>query len=209
MKKIAGKFTIPAVAMAAALVLAGCSSLGGGGGNAAQQEQKVSSSIEQNADVNQPVPVFQHSDIRATAISIEAIQALGEQTTSFGFNQGIRNPVWSCPSLGEPVASTTEITNPNQTVQGSGGNNAWAIATIGNMDPNEVYQGDSTGTYVLCVDKNGTPYAQYLEGFVDAVSGPATWDAATGQIVVTGQPTMPSCTVTGAGTRQASTTCKK
>lgn len=195
--------TIPAVA-----ILAGCSSLGGGP-SAAQQEQKVSTSIEQNADINQPAPVFPHSDIRATAISIEAIQALGEQTTSFGFNMGAKDPIWSCPSLGEPVASTTEITNPSQVVQGSGGNNSWAMATIGNMDPNMVYTGDSTGTYVLCVDKNGTPYSQYWEGFVDSVSGPASWDAATGQIVMNGQPTMPTCTVTDAGTKHAATHCSK
>lgn len=164
-----------ALAAAGVLALAGCTS--GVGSSAAQQEQKTSTAIEQNADINQPAPVFQHSDIRATAISIEAIEALGEQTTSFGFNQGDRNPVWSCPSLGEPVAATDEVTNPVQAVTNDNNNGA-GIATIGNMDPNEIYQGDSTGTYVLCVAADGQTYAQYWEGFVDSVSGPATWDAS-------------------------------
>lgn len=200
---------IPATALGIVLgtvLLAACSH---GSGNAGQQlDTKVSGQIEQNALINQPVPVFQHSDIRATAISIEAIQALGEQTTSFGFNQGIKDPVWSCPSLGEPVASTTEITNP-QTNYNASYPNGGAAYPIANMDPNEIYAGQSTGTYVLCVDKQGTPYAQYWEGFVDTVSGPATWDTATGQIVVTGQPTMPTCTVTKPGTTGAKTICVK
>lgn len=189
-----------------AAFLAAC---GPGTQNGAAQEQQASNNIEKTYLLNQPPPHFSSSAIRATAISIEAIQALNEQTTSFGFNQGVRNPVWSCPSLGEPVASTTQITNPNQTVGGTGGNNAYALATIGNMDPNGIYSGNSTGTYVLCVDKNGAPYAEYWEGFVDTVSGPATWNAATGAIVVTGQPTMPKCTITDAGSKKAATTCVK
>ena len=144
-----------------------------------------------------------------TAISIAAIQALGEQTTSFFFNQGVKNPIMSCPSLGEPVASTTEITNPQQPDVTSGGSNGNTAVTLGNMDPNGIYAGDSTGTYVLCVNGQGQQYAQYWEGFVDSVSGPATWDAGTGQIKVTGAPTMPNCTVAQPATKKAATTCTK
>jgi len=199
---------IIAACAAAGLALAACStdSVGSSG---QQMDQNISNSIQRNAEINQPVPVFQHSDIRATAISIEAIQALGEQTTSFGFNQGIRNPVWSCPSLGEPVAATTQITNPQAPEWNTAGSSGVAGLTVGNMDPNGVYAGNSTGTYVLCVNKQGTPYAQYWEGFVDTVSGPATWNAATGQVQVTGAPTMPKCTITKPGTAAAKTTCVK
>ena len=198
---------IIAPAAAGLLALTACSHSGNPAGQAL--EFKAQGGIEQAANVNQPVPTFQHSDIRATAISIEAIQALGEQTTSFGFNQGVKDPVWSCPSLGEPVASTTQITNPAQPYNMTDGNGNYNTVTVGNMDPNGIYQGDSTGTYILCVDKNGTPYAQYWEGFVDTVSGPATWNAATGQITVTGQPTMPTCTIAKPGTTAAKTTCVK
>lgn len=197
---IAGAILVAGVSVAA------CSSSSGTTGQ--QLDSSVSANIERNALLNQPVPVFQHSDIRATAITIEAIQALGEQTTSFGFNQGIRDPVWSCPSLGEPVASTTEITNP-QTNYNASYPNGGAAYPIANMDPNGIYAGQSTGTYVLCVNKQGIPYAQYWEGFVDAVSGPAVWNAATGQIQVTGAPVMPKCTITNAGTRSAKTVCVK
>ena len=187
----------------------GAASCGGGTATGAALENQDSGQIEKSFLLNQPPPHFQHSDIRATAISIEAIQALGEQTTSFFFNQGVRNPIFSCPSLGEPVASDTEITNPqqpDQTTRGTGGNTA---VTVGNMDPNGIYAGDSTGTYVLCVDAQGQSYAEYWEGFVDSVSGPATWDAATGQVKVTGAPTMPTCSITAAGKKKAATTCTR
>ena len=172
-------------------------------------ENKTSNNIEKTYLLNEPPPTFSYSAIRATAISIEAIQALNEQTTSFGFNMGEKNPVWSCPSLGEPVASTDEITNPQQvattTVPYQGG----AAVPIGNMDPNGVYSGDSTGTYVLCVNASGTPYAEYWEGSVDTVSGPAVWNSKTGTIDVTGAPTMPRCTVTNSGKKTAKTACVK
>jgi hypothetical protein len=200
--------TIAAVAGAALLML-GTAACGPASKSGTALEGQDSANTEKTYLLNEPPPHFSYSAIRATAISVEAIQALNEQTTSFGFNQGVKNPVWSCPSLGEPVASTTQITNQQQvdttTVPYQGG----AAVPIGNMDPNGVYSGDSTGTYVLCVNASGTPYAQYWEGFVDTVSGPAAWDAKTGAIVVTGQPTMPRCTVSDSGTKKARTTCVK
>lgn len=201
------KIILLLIAAIAAFALAGCTHGGATSGQAIEGQD--SSNIEKTYLLNQPPPHFPHSDIRATAISIEAIQALGEQTTSFFFNLGQRNPIFSCPSLGEPVASTTQITNPQQLIPDThpGYNNSTSL-TIGNMDPNGIYAGDSTGTYVLCVNASGTPYAQYWEGFVDSVSGPARWDSASGQIVVTGQPTMPTCKITTAGKKPA-TTCTK
>jgi hypothetical protein len=200
------KRALAAAAGLALTAMAGCTSSTNTSGTAL--ENNDSANIEKTFLLNQPPPHFSHSDIRAAAISIEAIQALGEQTTSFGFNQGVKNPVWSCPSLGEPVAADTEITNPQQ-VDNDGYPQGGAAVPIGNMDPNGVYEGDTTGTYVVCVNAQGTQYTQYWEGFVDSVSGPATWDAATGQIVVTGQPTMPKCILTGVGTQKAATNCTK
>ena len=42
---------------------------------------------------------------------------------------------------------------------------------------------------VICVDANGQAYANYWEGFVNTVSGPATWDEATHSVVLAGTPT--------------------
>jgi hypothetical protein len=187
--------TLAAVAAGAALTLsvAACNS---GNSQNASIVSSENTGVETTMDNNQPAPVFDHSDIRATAIEIEAIQALGENTTSFAFLPGVKDPIWSCPSLGEPVASDDEITNPQQVDPNTdpGQNNSTSL-TLPNMDPNGVYEGDSTGTYVLCVNSQGVAYAHYWEGYIDAVSGPATWDASTGQVVVTGAPSMPSCSV--------------
>lgn len=193
--KITPARTLAALAAAAllSLGLAGCNS-----GNSQNSAINNSSNtgVETTMDNNQPAPIFDHSDIRATAIEIEAIQALGENTTSFAFLPGVKDPIWSCPSLGEPVPASAEITNPQQVDPDTNpGHSSSTSLALPNMDPNGIYPGDTTGTYVLCVNSQGVPYAHYWEGYIDAVSGPATWDAATGQVVVTGTPAMPSCSV--------------
>jgi hypothetical protein len=198
-------------AVVLALGLAACSHASNPSGQ--QQENQQQQSDTNTYETNQPIPHFQYSDYRQTAISVEAIQALGEQTTSFFFNLGVRNPIFSCPSLGSPFPNTAELSNPDQ-VENDGYPQGGAAVTIGQMDPNGVYSpSSSSGTYVICVNARGQQYAQYWEGDVDSVSGPATWDDATGQIVVTGQPTMPKCavtaTTTASGTRKAATTCTK
>ena len=150
--------------------------------SATTQEQKTSISIEQQYLRAQPVPQFKYSQIRQTLIDIETAQANGIQTTSFFFNLGVTAPIQSCPSLGFPVATTDEITNPLQT-SNPGDSSSTAI---GNLDPNGIYTGDSTGTYVICVAPDGSTYAQYWEGYVDSVSGPAVWDTTTNAIKLTG-----------------------
>jgi hypothetical protein len=126
----------------------------------------------------QPAPVFTWSQIRQTLIDIETAQAKTIQTTTFFFNLGVKAPVNTCPSIGFPVATTDEITNPSRIDAG--------YAVIPQIDPNGIYTGNSTGTYVLCVGSDGSTYGVYWEGYVYAVTGPATWNAATGSVQETG-----------------------
>lgn len=202
---------VAGVIAAGIVSVAGCSSSSGTSGQTA--EQNASNNIEKTYLTNQPPPVFSHSDLRATGTAIEAIQALGEQTTSFAIsNNG--QLLWSCPSLGEPWHATDSITNPVQPYN-SGYPQGGAVVTIGNMDPNGVYGGQSSGTYVLCVDKFGNQYSHYAEELVDVISGPATWDPnlngpGKGGPVLTGAPTMPKCTYTPPqGGHKAKTVCVK
>lgn len=129
---------------------------------------------------SQPTPEYKWSQIRQTLISVEDAQAHTVQTTTFMFNQGVQDPIASCPSIGEPVASTTELTNPTQS-----SNNT----PIGLADPTGVYSGPSTGTYTVCVSPNGGNYIQYWEGFVDTISGPAVWNTSTHSVTLTGPST--------------------
>ena len=140
-------------------------------------DQNISTQILGQYEASQPVPQFKYSQIRATAIDIEAAQAHTTQTTTFFFNQGVAAPTFSCPSIGFPVAATTQLTNPEQNNSG---------VPIPQIDPNGIYAGDSTGTYVVCVSADGQTYLDYWEGFVQTVSGPAVWDSATNTVKTTG-----------------------
>jgi hypothetical protein len=128
---------------------------------------------------NQPVPVFDYSQLRQNAIEIETAQAKGTQTTTFFFNQGVQDPTDSCPSTGFPIPSTAQITNPEAKVERHD-------ITIPQIEANGIYTGDSTGTYIMCIDAHGEIYANYWEGFVRTVSGPAKWNQDTHQVELIG-----------------------
>lgn len=152
----------------------------------------------------QPTPTFKWSQERETLIDIEIAQANDTQTTTFGFNQGISAPAWSCPSLGVPIASDTQLTNPSSVYDDpypsvQDGNGASDVVPQG--DPTGVYTGASTGTYVLCIAPDGSKYVQYWEGFVDSVTGPAVWNASTGNIQLTGPSTVQVKTKVGTDNR--------
>jgi hypothetical protein len=176
--------------LAAGLALLSVSTIAACGGQSApngnslehQQQQRDSTSLL----YSQPVPGFTFSQLRANLIEIETAQAMGVQTTSFFFNQGARDPIQSCPSIGAPIASTTQLTNPDQVIHD--GYARGAALTVAQMDPTGVYSGNSTGTYVMCVGADGKPYADYWEGFVQTIFGPATWDYNTHQVRLVGPP---------------------
>lgn len=150
-----------------------------------QNDQITSERALSQLQQSQPAPFFKWSQERETLIEIEKAQANDTQTTTFGFNMGATQPVWSCPSIGVPIASTTELTNPQQVFQ-DGWVNGGQDTSIPQVDPPGVYTGDSTGTYVLCIAPNGGTYLQYWEGFVDSVTGPAVWNTTTNSIELTG-----------------------
>lgn len=126
----------------------------------------------------QPVPEFDWSQLRQNLIEIGAAQVQTTATTSFFFNLGITDPVASCPSIGYPIPSTYQLSNPAQVTTGS--------AVVPQLESNGVYTGDSSGTYVMCVNADGQAYALYWEGHVMAVSGAAEF--ADGQVRLVGAP---------------------
>jgi hypothetical protein len=199
------------LASAAALALALTACQGSSTGSSQSSENNTSSQDLYTYQQAQPAPHFPYSVLRQELIAIEASQAVGEETTSFFFNQGVQDPIFSCPSIGDPVPNTAELTNPSK-VQTAWGQGPSSVA-IGNIDPNGIYAPtNSTGTNVMCVNSAGTQYLQYWEGFVDTVNGSAHWDAGKHQVVVTGAPNMPSCSVATEkyhGHKQPVTDCKK
>jgi hypothetical protein len=189
---------------------AGCGSYGGGSssGNSIEHAQQ---SIDTDTLVTTlPVPDFATSEIRKNLIEVEAIEALGVKSTTFAFQQGDPDPIWSCPSEGLPVPITDQLTNPDQSQWANGGTNGEAGTVISQMDPNGIYQGDGSGTDVLCLDSNGDPYVHYWEGNVDSVTATATWDTSKHSVKTEGAPVTPTCKVetkTVAGTREDFESC--
>lgn len=158
-----------------------------------QQNQQGQGSLVM--DETQPSPVFNHSQIRQELIDIETAQAEGATTTSFFENYGVtygapgapKAPA-SCPSIGAPVPTTDELTNPQQLVRDPNNGSVPGSVILDQEDPNGVYTGDSSGTYVMCVDAQGQVYAHYWEGPVEVMFGPATWNDTAGGPVLSGTP---------------------
>lgn len=169
-----GKVLTVAAIAAAGIIGAACTSA---------QDQANNNDVKNSAQAlvqlqqNQPTPLYNWSQLRETLIQIENTQAHSVQTTSFFFNQGVQDPTASCPSIGMPIASTSELTNPLQ---------ANGTVAIGQADPTGIYSGNSTGTYVVCVSPDGSNYLNYFEGFVQTVTGPAVWNTTTHQVELTG-----------------------
>ena len=178
------KLAIATLAVVAVFGLAACNNPHN---SALTHNQAVEQTQENIYNQNQPVPVFNKSQLRQTMIEVETAQSQPTPTTTFFFNQGSVDPLTSCPSIGFPVPTTDQISNPQQLAR-TGGNYSLS-GSLPQIDPNGVYSGDSTGTYVLCLNEAGTPYVAYWEGFVYAVSGAASWDFAKHQMSSLTNPT--------------------
>jgi hypothetical protein len=146
--------------------LAGCSD------SSSTQKDQNATNDQLNAYQNvQPVPKFDWSQYRQTVIDVETAEVNGVATTTFMMNFAA-DPIEVCPSIGYPVASTAQLTNPDQVVyNGSAGSGVVAQA-----EPNGVYTGASSGTYVVCVSTSGAKYINYWEGNVYTIGGSAHWD---------------------------------
>lgn len=175
MKK--ARYLVAAVLVAAAL-LAACDP----SSNAAQKRDRSTATKQLTSyQNNQPVPVFTWSQLRQNLIEIETAQAQTTQTTSFFFNMGVADPTDFCPSIGFPIPSTYQITNPQAKVERRD-------VILPQIEANGVYTDQSSGTFVICIDAQGRPYANYWEGFVKTVTGPAKWNAEAHQVELVGPP---------------------
>lgn len=154
------------------------------------REFQAQDRIEANYEKTQPVPSFNYSQLRRNLTEIETAQAEGVQTTTFFFNLGERDPIQTCASIGAPIPTTDQITNPEQPLRDNSQplNNGGGNLAVGQMEPTGVYGGASTGTYVMCIGGNGKPYADYWEGFVQTVFGSASWNYSNHTLQLTGPP---------------------
>ena len=103
-----------------------------------QREQNAQTADTQSLDTNQPIPHYNYSQIRQTLIDAETISANGTQTTSFFFQMGDPDPVFTCPSLGMPVANTAQLSNPSSG-HGVSGSYRRRPTTFPQEDPYGIY----------------------------------------------------------------------
>ena len=156
-----------------------------GGPSAQQTEQNSATSQQAEYNRTQPIPYFKWSLERQVLIDAEVASAQGDQSTSFFFNYGIQDPIFTCPSLGMAVPDTSQLSNPQQVLYPRGRE----AVTIPQPDPFGIHTpAASDGTYVICII-NGKPVLQRAEETVHTVMAPATWDANKHQIVIVGNPT--------------------
>lgn len=155
------------ILFAAVIALGACSKEND---RAREADEDASADILRTMQRAHPVPSFERSQYRQNLVEILTSQANTTATTSFFFNMGVVDPVHSCPSIGFPIPSTAQLTNPDEVIGGD------TDVVVSQIEPNGVYSGESTGTYVICLDADGEGYASYWEGFVQTVSGPAEWN---------------------------------
>lgn len=158
------------------------------------EDNRLMEKILDGFSKTQPIPRRGFSQVRQNLIEIEEAQMDATATTSFFFGRdGGTTPKTSCPSIGFPIPSTYQLSNPWKKYDGPGEGGA---VSIGQLEPNGVYTGDSSATYVMCVDPSGKAYAVYWEGDVFATTArSAKWDGS--QIVM------------GGGSSKSFTTAKK
>lgn len=168
--------TVITVAALAAITLAGCS------GSVGQDKAIAANQLEQYQQ-SQPVPSFPWSQERATLIALTQARATTTATTSFMYARGSADdgPVASCPSIGFPIASTAQLTNPLQKLDN-------VDSVVAQIEQTGIYTGESSGTYVVCVNDAGIKYPVYWEGDVLTVGGQAKFEG--GQVVLVGKPTV-------------------
>ncbi len=136
----------------------------------AQFNQAVKVNDQQKVyDKNQPVPAFDYSVERDAFIQIyrfrvNAISTYSIITYPMAAGQGAL--AYECPSIGYPIAADTQLTNP---VVSNGSNGA----VIDQAEPNGLFSSKNTvGTWVLCVQQDGTVYPVYTELSVTAFPFP-------------------------------------
>lgn len=177
--------TLALVPIAGVAVL-GLSACTNPGPSAAQNDQRVSNSLMETYQRDQPVPTGNYSEMRQTVIEVEQAEIKGTATTTF-FLSNDGKVIKSCPSIGYPVPATTQLTNPEQSqAHGQYGD---GTITLPQPDPTGVYSGDTSGTYVVCVQGDGTKRVDYWEGYVETEGGQASADA-NGKIVDSGASTV-------------------
>lgn len=105
---------------------------------------------------SQPAPYFEWSLERHLMTELYKARNNAVSTFSLTFNDFRGAISWSCASIGFPIPGGTQLTNPQQYVVSG--------AVLPQAEPNGLFTpATSAGTYVMCVNKDGTVSPTYIE----------------------------------------------
>lgn len=154
-----------------ALALTGC------GGADAAERQTVEQQQKQYV-TSQPVPQFDWSLERHVMVELYKARNNAVSTYSITYSDYRGVITWACASIGYPIPGGTQLTNPEKLAYESS-----SSATLPQAEPNGLFSpGTSAGTYVMCVNSDGTISPVYIEDYVRTYSYPVTTDE-NGKIV--------------------------
>lgn len=175
MNKIRGSL-IGAASLACVALLSSCAI----DSNATNNDQQTTNQILTQLERVEPIPVFNWSLRRSEMIQL--YEAQNKNVTTYSYimsNDGkVEN---SCPSLGWPIPGGTQLTNPQQT---AGYNYAVAIQQA---EPDGLFPpSNSQGTYIMCVNADGTVSPVYAEPYVLTFPQPMQVDAQGRLVPVSG-----------------------
>lgn len=99
---------------------------------------------------NQPLHQYDYSPERDELQQIYDARMKVVNTWTVIYSMG--KPVFVCPSKGYPIPYTTQLTNPDVvTAGGAGDNSGTGNVALPQAEPNGLYTGQSSATWVLCI----------------------------------------------------------
>jgi hypothetical protein len=117
----------------------------------------------------QPPPYFDWSQQRDILIQIYKAKNSSLATYSYTTSPFTGKITWESPTIGFPISGGTELTNPQQVVDGYYSHSL----VIAQAEPDGTYSpSTSLGTWILCVNPDGTLSPAYIEDNVRTFTTP-------------------------------------
>ncbi len=150
------------------LLLSGCITDSSSSKQGTQVEQQQNIYVD-----NQPLPAFDWSLERH--VFIELYKARNKAVNTYSYVRNFNGQViFSCKSIGFPLAFNMQLTNP-ESVQYSNGYRE----VLPQPEPNGLYSSPSTsGTYIFCLNSDGTISPSYFEADVETHLAPLKADGS-------------------------------
>jgi len=138
-------------------------------------EQTQVGNQQANYVTNQPPPYFDWSQQRDILIQIYKAKNSAINTWSYTTSPFTGKITWESPTFGFPIPGGTELTNPQQLVakRYNPDSSTWMDGVVAQAEPDGTYSpSTSLGTWVLCVNDDGSVSPAYIEDNVRTFTTP-------------------------------------